>query len=278
MKELFDAEPEVLDFKGQPAAATDKINQWVAGKTHDRIRDLIPQPLASSTRLVLADALYLKAPWADEFSANLTKPAPFHVRGGDPVAVPTMERRDQLGYAKREGYSAVTLRYIGGDLQFVILLPDRVDGLPDLEQALTSELLAACTKLETADIRLHLPSFRLEPPTIPLAAELQSLGMKQAFDIPPGSANFDRIAPRQTNEYLAISDVFHKTFIAVDEHGTEAAAATAVTMRATSAFMSPPPPPIEVRVDHPFIHAVQHVSSGACLFLGRVVDPRGNDR
>jgi serpin B len=94
--------------------------------------------------------------------------------------------------------------------------------------------------------------------------------MKTAFDKPHGSANFDRVAPRKPDDYLYISEVFHKTFIEVDEKGTEAAAATAVVMMAGSAFHPNPPQPIEVRVDRPFLFAIQHRDSGACLFLGRV--------
>jgi serpin B len=97
--------------------------------------------------------------------------------------------------------------------------------------------------------------------------------MKTAFDQPKGSANFDKIAPRTPDDYLYISQIFHKTFIAVDEKGTEAAAATAVAMLAGSA-MGPASPPIEVKVDRPFVYAIQHVPSGVCLFLGRVTDPR----
>ena len=129
-------------------------------------------------------------------------------------------------------------------------------------------------KLETQDVDLHLPKFKLEPPTIALAANLQALGMKSAFDIPQGSANFDKMAPRKPNDYLYISNVFHKVFIAVDEKGTEAAAATAVVMMGATAMRRPKPPPIEVKVDRPFIYAIQHVPSGVCLFLGRVTDPR----
>ena len=97
--------------------------------------------------------------------------------------------------------------------------------------------------------------------------------MKSAFDLPQGSANFDRIAPRKTNDYLYISQVFHKTFIAVDEKGTEAAAATAVAMMAGSAMIQRSPP-VEVKVDRPFLYAIQHVPSCVCLFLGRVTNPR----
>jgi serpin B len=97
--------------------------------------------------------------------------------------------------------------------------------------------------------------------------------MKTAFDQPRGSANFDRMASRKPNEYLYISQIFHKTFIAVDEKGTEAAAATAVAMMAATARIERPPP-IEVKFDRPFVYAIQHVPTGVCLFLGRVTDPR----
>ena len=102
---------------------------------------------------------------------------------------------------------------------------------------------------------------------------MQALGLKLAFDQPRGSANFDKMAPRKPNDYLYLSQVFHKTFIAVDEKGTEAAAATTAAMMATSAIVRRSPP-IEVKVDRPFVYAIQHVPSGACLFLGRVIDPR----
>jgi serpin B len=97
--------------------------------------------------------------------------------------------------------------------------------------------------------------------------------MKTAFNKPVGSANFDRMAPRKPNDYLYISQVFHKTFIAVDEKGTEAAAATAVAMMAGTALIQRPPP-VEVKIDRPFIYAIQHVPTSVCLFLGRVTDPR----
>jgi serpin B len=134
-------------------------------------------------------------------------------------------------------------------------------------------MLTECAKLETRDVDLHLPKFKIELPTMALAETFETLGMKSAFDRPKGSANFDRMAPRKPNDYLYISQVFHKTFIAVDEKGTEAAAATAVAMMAGSAMIQRPPP-VEVKVDRPFLYAIQHVPSGVCLFLGRVTDPR----
>ncbi|TMB63788.1 MAG: serpin family protein [Deltaproteobacteria bacterium] len=276
VKQNFGGAFEPLDFVAHPAAATQHINKWVADQTRDRIRDLIPGgALDKTTRLVLANALYLKAPWASEFSENATQPESFLVHGSAPADVPMMRKRnEQFGYAKREGYTAVSLPYAGDDLQFLVLLPDDVNGLRALESKLTSDVLAGCAKLETRDVDLHLPKFKLEPPTITLAEKFEPLGMKTAFDQPPGSANFDKMAPRTPRDYLYISQIFHKTFIAVDEKGTEAAAATAVAMLAGTALRSPPPPPIEVKIDRPFIYAIQHVPSGVCLFLGRVTDPR----
>jgi serpin B len=275
VKQNFGGAFEPIDFVADPAAATQRINKWVADQTRDRIRNLIPGgALDNTTRLVLANALYLKAPWANEFSQNATQPEPFFV-GGAPVDVPMMRKTDKnFGYARREGFTVISLPYVGDELQFVILLPDEINGPTGLEAKLSSEVLASCAKLQKRDVDLHLPKFKFEPPTITLAKQFEALGMKTAFDQPKGSANFDKIAPRTLSDYLFISQIFHKTFIAVDEKGTEAAAATAVAMLAGSALRSPPPPPIEVKVDRPFVYAIQHVPSGVCLFLGRVTDPR----
>jgi serpin B len=276
VKQNFGGAFEPIDFIADPAAATQHINKWVADQTRDRIRDLIPGgALDKTTRLVLANALYLKAPWASEFSKNATQPESFLVHGSAPTDVPMMRKTDRrFGYAKREGFTAVSVPYAGDDLQFLVLLPDEINGLRALESKLTGEMLSQCAKLQTRDVDLHLPKFKLQPPTMALAEKFEALGMKTAFDKPQGSANFDKIAPRTPKDYLYISQIFHKTFIAVDEKGTEAAAATAVAMLAGSALRSPPPPPIEVKVDRPFVYAIQHVPSGVCLFLGRVTDPR----
>jgi serpin B len=276
VKQNFGGAFEPIDFVANAAAATQRINKWVADQTHDRIRDLIPGgALDKTTRLVLANALYLKAPWASEFSQNATQPEPFFVHGGAPTDVPMMQKRnDHFGYSGREGFTIVSLPYAGNDLQFLVLLPDEVNGLHALESKLNSDMFAACAKLDTRDVDLYLPKFKIEAPTIALAENFEALGMKTAFDKPHGSANFDKIAPRKPNDYLYISQIFHKTFIAVDEKGTEAAAATAVAMMAATALRSPPPPPIEVKIDRPFVYAIQHVPSGVCLFLGRVTDPR----
>ena len=276
LREQFAAPLQELDFVHAAEPARAAINAWIAHQTHDRIPQLIPAgAIDAATRTVLANALYLRAAWADAFMSENTRPEPFWVGGTTKVEVPTMRQQEHYSFEQRPGYAALALPYVGGDLQFVILLPDQRDGLADLERAVTAELLAGFANLPRRDVILRLPKFKLAPPSLPLGARLRGLGMTTAFDRPPGSANFERMAPRTPNNYLCISEVFHQTWLSLDEKGTEAAAATAVVMAVGSALMrEPPPPPIEVRVDRPFLFAIQHVRSGACLFLGRVSDPR----
>lgn len=273
VKAKYGAPFATLDYRRNAAGATQEINDWVAGETHKRIRDLIPpRALTTDTRLVLANALYLKAPWADDFYQGATKPQPFHIAGGATAKVPTMINQSHYRYVKGAGYVAVGIPFSGDGLQFVVIVPDSVKGVASIESKLTTEILKSCATAKTQDVILHLPKFKIEAPTVPLAATLQSLGMKTAFDKPQGSANFDGIAPRKPDDYIFVSEVFHKTFIALDEKGAEAAAATAVAMDRAAA--APRDEPLEVKVDRPFLFAIQHVPSGACLFLGRVSDPR----
>ena len=273
-RDTYGAPFQPMDFIRNASAARLEINSWVEDQTRQRIRDLIPADgIDRDTRLVLVNALYLKAPWAQEFSTNATKPRPFHVNGGATLDVPTMERQDRFGFAERDGYRVVTVPYSGSDVQFLILLPDAVNGLGALEAKLTPHHLATAANPGTAEIKLQLPKLKLEPPVLRLSEALIGLGMKSAFDKPEGSANFDRMAPRKPDDYLKISEVFHKTFLELDEKGTEAAAATAVVMMRPTSVAGEKPKPIEVRVDRPFLFAIQHRPSGACLFLGRVTNP-----
>jgi serpin B len=272
-KTVFDAPFEIVNFNEDASAARKTINVWVEERTNQRIKDLIPPDgISRETRLVLVNAIFLKAPWHQPFSAAATKPAPFRLAGGGEVEVSMMQKKSSFGYAREEGFTAVTIPYAEGELQFLVLLPDTDVGLPALESKVKPELLTRIGNAESREVNLFLPKFRIEPPLVKLSTSLKALGMRTAFDVPPGSANFDRMAPRLPNDYLYISEAFHKTFLSLDEKGTEAAAATAVAMaRATSAMINKPQP-VEVRVDRPFLFAVQHRASG-CLFLGRLNTP-----
>lgn len=270
--EEYGAPLQLADFAGEAKKETRLINAWVEEQTRNRIRNLLPEDaLNALTRLVLVNAVYMKASWLVAFPAALTKPATFRVPAGD-ADVLTMNRKGLMGYRKGEGFTTVALPYRGGHLQFTVWLPDDGVTLPSLEERLAGELATGPATPPQREVNLFLPKFRMEPPLLKLSDRLKELGMTTAFDDPAGSADFDRMAPRKPDDYLCISEVFHKTFMELDEKGTEAAAATAVVMQRTMAIR--PTEPVVVRVDRPFLFAVQHRASGACLFLGRLVDPR----
>lgn len=276
VKSHFGAPMELMNFIKDHAAATREINGWVEKQTQKRIRDLIPKDgLSTDTRLVLVNALYFKAAWSDDFNEQATAPAPFYMNGAkSTVPVPTMSKQGHMQYFNGRGFQAVTLPYAGNDLHFLLIVPDDINGVSAVEKKLTPETLLACAKAEYREVVLHLPKFKITPPTVPLGEVLQKMGMRTAFDKPQGSADFDAIAPKKPNDYLRISEVFHKTFLELDEKGTEAAAATAVVMGKRAMALPPPTKPIELKADRPFLFAIQHAASSACLFLGRVSDPR----
>ncbi len=279
LKDTYDVRPGELDFAHAPEEAQAAINQWAEDSTKGKIHDLVPpNNLRKWIRMVLADAIYLRVRWANPFDPKATRPEPFFVGGSESAMVPTMSRQHLCGYDRHSfrGYTTLSLPYEGGDLQLVILLPDSRDGLPALERDITPELLAGCAKLPQRNVILYLPKFGFASPSMLFGAQLRQLGLKTAFDVPYGSANFDRLAPRKTDSYLSLGEVFQKAVIAIDETETEAAAAGAADTVVLGSFnvSTSAGKPIEVRVDHPFFFAIQHVPSGACLFLGRVTDPR----
>jgi serpin B len=273
LADTYGAPMQPLDFKSSPATATKFINGWVSDHTNSRIKDLIPPDVIDKdTRLVLANAIRLKASWANEFSELPNEN--FYVNGSQPVNVPMLGLQSNFGYQKISKGVAVTIPYLDGGLQMVLLIPNSKNGLEKLEKKLSAKSLR---KLATADtsvpVNLQWPQFKLAPDAILLTDELIEMGMPSAFNFPRGSANFDSIAPPKNGYLMAIQEVAHKAFIAVDKSGTEAAAATAVIM-GKSSVPAPPKKVIQVKVDHPFAFAIQDTASGACLFFGRVVDPR----
>ena len=272
-RDSYGAPLEVVNFRKASEEARGSINGWVASRTKDRIRELIPAgAVDADTRLVLANAIYLKAAWESEFRDE--PDAPFFAGGREAVKVPGLMREGQFGYQIVPGGAAVTIPYAGGGLHFVLFIPDEREGLTALEKQLTPELLSAISQTARREITLHFPRFKLEPGRVMLAKNLSAMGMPSAFDVPRGSADFSGIARRQPNDYLYISQVIHQAFIAVDKHGTEAAAATAVVMPRSTSMPAKKPEPLVIRVDRPFAFAIQHQGSAACLFLGRVTDPR----
>ncbi|MEQ1852635.1 MAG: serpin family protein [Chthoniobacteraceae bacterium] len=257
----------ILDFQKNPEDARTRINSWVEERTQRRMRNLLPKgAITKDTRLVLVNAVHLKARWFQEFRAEATKPEPFHVNGGRAKPVMTMIGLAGGSLARRSGITAVRLPFADTELQFVVLIPDKMNGLAELEKNLTAETLAGLSKEQGPGTRLHLPKFRIEGKGIELHELLGAMGMRSAFDQPKGSADFGKIAPRKPDDYLFLSNVIHKAFISVEERGVEAAAA-AVSPGVVGGD------PLEMKVNRPFLFAIQHAPSGACLFLGRVTNP-----
>ena len=270
----YDATPIAVDFKNISDAAIREINADVARDTHGRVLDAIPPGVVDSqTSMILLNAIYMKANWKFPFGG--TKPAPFYARGVEKEDVNTMYRGIYGGYAKRKGYEVVAIEYSASNLQFVVLLPDERRGLAALEANLTPRMLTECTHLDHGRIvKLWMPKFQIDPTSLPLEIELKQLGMKTAFDEPKSSANFDGVAPRKPDDYLYISDVFHKTWLSLDEQGTEAVAVSEGFMAPFGTGRIPTPPPeVSVHVDHPFLFVIQQCDTGACLFIGRVTEP-----
>ncbi len=259
------------DFKKNAAKETDRINAWVTEQTKDRIKQLIgPDMLDASTRLVLTNAIYFKAAWRDQFDKHLTKPGPFHRDEGE-VGARMMRQVERYGYYADDSLQALDLPYTGGRMSMLVLLPKKRGGLAALEKTLSAAALAdVAGKLKEQKVDATLPRFKLED-EFGLNEALKALGMTSAFDAK--KADFRPMCPScYPDEPLYISAAVHKAFVAVDEEGTEAAAATAMVMATGSAMVKEAPPPVFV-ADHPFFFAVRDRKTGAVLFAGRLVSP-----
>lgn len=254
-----------VDYETAPEEARALINGWVEQQTRDRIVDLVPEGIIDpSTRLVLVNAIYLKAPWEHPFEKSLTAPGTFHRLDGSTVSTDLMRRPDiEGGWVAADGFRAAVLPYAGGKLAMSVVLPD--EGLFELVEGVMAKsafgsVLAAQAAPATVDLTLPRWSFRTE---VPLKETLMAMGMPTAFG---DGADFTPMTDEDLD--LVIAEVLHQGFIAVDEEGTEASAATAVVMAETAA------PVAEVLVvDRPFLFLIHDAEHGTPLFVGRVTDP-----
>lgn len=267
-KKYYDTSIRSVDFAGHTEAARNEINGWVEDKTQKKIVELLkPGTVDGSTRLVLVNAIYFKGSWANKFDAGKTQNQPFHVSPETTTTVPLMEQTDEFGYAEFPDLQALSLSYAGNELSMVVLLPGETNGLGKLESQLTAGNLQLWTsQLWSHKVHVFLPKFTVTC-GLSLADTLASLGMTDAFD--SAKADFSGMDGRKD---LFISHVIHKAYVKVDEEGTEAAAATAVTMMLGAMPMNPPPIPV-FRADHPFLFLIRDNQTGSILFLGRVTDP-----
>ncbi len=256
-----------MDFLGNPDGARKEINTWVEQQTRDKIRDLLhPGQIESRTRLVLCNAIYFKGDWATQFDPKKTRPQPFFVSADKSVTVPMMSGEVKLLSRQFKGVTLFELPYQGNDLAMVVLLPDARDGLAALEQQLNAvvlqEWLMALGQSYQTEVPVILPKFKLNC-RLDLVGDLKAMGMPSAFGLRADFSGMDG------SSNLGIDGVVHQAFVDVNEEGTEAAAATAVTMVGLSISR----PLVVFRADHPFLFLIVGRHTGTILFLGRVTDP-----
>jgi serpin B len=266
LAENYAAGMRLVDYEKDAEAARGKINDWVSQSTNQKIKDIIPQgALDELTRLVLANAVYFKAAWLRPFETDATQPGPFHLPDGTTADVPMMHEQSGFSWMQGGGYRAVELPYAGWQLSMLILLPDE-GKFGDVEARLDAEFLNATLEaMQWGEIILALPKFKFEW-SLGLAGGLGALGMRDAFN--PQAADFSGMDGKRD---LYVSQILHKAYVAVDEAGTEAAAATTAIMEATSL----PSDLVEFTVDRPFFFLIRDNSTGTILFVGRVTEPGG---
>lgn len=256
-----------VDFHKSAEAARVAINKWVAEATEHKIKELIAHGmLTSETKLVLTNAVYFKAHWDEEFSASQTSQQPFFAAGGKEEKVPLMRRVGYYQLAKFDGGVMAELPYGDGRVVMDVVLPAARDGIGKIEEAYAGGALARWVgALSSVRADVMLPKFHTSS-SFQLGDELSAMGMPLPFKFP--GADFSGI---DGGKELFIGSVVHQAFVDVDEHGTEAAAATAVMMKAGAAM--PTAPPVAFRCDHPFLFLIRDRTSGVVLFAGRLSDP-----
>ena len=247
----------LVDFARATEEARKIINRWVEEKTKEKIKDLLQKgDLTADTVLVLTNAIYFKGFWSSPFDPEKTRDGRFRVSPKETVTVPMMRQTGDFALFRGDGLAAIEMPYEGEALSMILLLPDEPNGLAKLEKALTPERLSKwLAGLRPANgVWVTLPRFKVTWRRS-LLSTLQAMGM-------PAGGDFSGIDGRGG---LVISDVIHKAFVAVDEKGTEAAAATAVIMERGM-------PPV-FRADRPFLFLIRDNTTGSVLFLGRVLNP-----
>ena len=264
-EKIFSAEPRQLDYKN-PEQARDAINAWVSTKTQSLIPHLLPQGvLTAETTCTIVNALYFKSAWVEAFKKELTKDENFWIKPTSKITVPMMHRSDTMGYFENSDWVGIHLPYKAYDYTFVVLVPKRKLTVEALTQRLTPAVFSqSMREQEFAKVNLSMPRFKVRQ-SRELLKQLEVYGLTRL-----GTGDYTEISP---NGIGSVGAVLHEAVVAVDEGGTEAAAATAVVL-ARGAFMRDEKAPKDVKVDHPFAFALIHKPTLAPLFLGVVGDPR----
>ncbi|MBA4075715.1 MAG: proteinase inhibitor I4 serpin [Cyanobacteria bacterium PR.023] len=266
-QKYYGAKLETLDFAD--LSTVNKINNWVKDNTKSKIPSILDK-VAPDAILYLVNAVYFKGVWLDEFKKDETQPVDFKLSNGSKKTVEMMNRSAKMSYFAGNNFQAVMLPYKDKRLQMCIFLPDKKSNITAFINSLTSESWSEWREqFRKEEGHLGLPRFKVEYKT-ELSEVLKAAGMPCAFE--DNCADFKKMIEQNA----MISRVLHKTYLEVNEKGTEAAAATAIEMSVTSAPMNPKPP-FEMICDRPFVVAIRDEKTNAILFVGAIVDPPAAD-
>jgi len=258
----FGAGLHLVDFINATELSRQAINSWVEGQTNNRIQNLIPQNgVSTDTRLVLTNAMWFKANWASQFSKNSTTNQSFINRDSSSTSIPFMRQLSAVPYAQAAGCQAVDIPYAGDNLSMLVIMPNPGTFDAFLASLTPAVLIDITNHLAAKVIDFSMPKFTFTT-TSSLGLILQSLGMTDAFN--PAHADLSGIDGQRD---LYVQAVFHQAFIGVDEDGTEAASATAITSGVSGRLS----PELSLAVDHPFILLIRDRQTGLILFMGKVV-------
>ncbi|XP_064409373.1 leukocyte elastase inhibitor isoform X2 [Latimeria chalumnae] len=269
-KEFYGAELEAVDFSNAPEMTRQQINSWVENKTEGKIQKLLAEGILNNlTRLVLVNAIYFKGNWEKKFDASHTHDRPFKLNKNESKPVQMMSQKGRFKFTFIPEYSTFVLQlpYVNKDLSMFILLPRNIDdnstGLEKIERELTYDKLMDWInpeKMDENEVTVMLPRFKLEK-NYDLNSVLISLGIQDAFS--NSQADFSGMSGAKD---LFLSKVVHKSFVEVNEEGTEAAAATGAVMMLRSL-------PLQIIADHPFLFFIWHNKTCSILFYGRFSSP-----
>ncbi|XP_075388781.1 serpin B6-like isoform X1 [Tenrec ecaudatus] len=264
---FYQADLEELDFADAAEKSRKHINSWVAEKTEGKIPEsLSSDSVDSCTKLILVNAIYFKGKWDKAFSKARTQKSTFKINQvNKPIQMMFQKSMVNLSYVQEIFTQILVLPYVGRELNMIIMLPDENVDLKTVEKELTYERFLEWTRagtMRTREVNVFLPRFKLEE-SYDLENSLPTLGMVDAFD--EARADFSGMSPRRD---LFVSKVAHKAFVEVNEEGTEAAAATALTFQRHCGRITP-----RFCADHPFLFFIQHTKTNCILFCGRFSSP-----
>lgn len=267
----YDGDVKKLDFQNNPEQSRQVVNSWVEEQTNDKIKNLIPQNgVGKETRLILTNAIYFKGEWDRQFEPKNSKEENFTVQKNNVVKTKMMKQigsESVFPYMENKDIQMLEMPYSGNELSMVLILPKNTT-LALLEKNLTTKQIKIWKEgLKKQRVDVYVPKFTYGT-KYEMSEDLQAMGMRVSFS---NHADFSYMT---SDLNLRIDQVIHKAFIEVNEEGSEAAAATAVSMIVVSVRLTEKEEKIPIfRADHPFLFFIQQKDTGAILFLGRVINP-----